>query len=250
MYTMVLMMAVTGGGETASFGKNRGCNGGSGAVVYTSSCTGWGSGYGAPAYGGCYGSNWGGSSCNGRGGLFGGGLFGGGGGLFGGGRGLFGGGLFGRRGNDCCPTYSAPAYMPAATPCCAAPVVAQPVYTGFTTACCDDPCERQGLFARLRARFGKNNCCAPTPCCGSYGGVAGHPGGCVSSFGTVLTPPPGTGVAPGGTTTPPQNMPTPTPGSDPNKEEPKKDAPKELTGNLPVVDAPRVPTLSGPGGKY
>jgi hypothetical protein len=87
MYTMVMMMAVSSGGDAVAFGRNRGCDGGcTGTVVATApvsyGCTGstWGAG--------CTGSTWGGSSCTGstncnggRGGFLGlrngGGLFGG-----------------------------------------------------------------------------------------------------------------------------------------------------------------------------
>lgn len=140
------------------------------------------------------------------------------------------------------PTY-APVSVPAHTCGCGAPL-----FTGFTTSCAD-PCERQGLLARLRARFGGHHscdaCAAPLPC-GSCGSSVG---GCTSGYGTVLTPPPG-----GGNPPPPDKMPVP--GGDPKKDQPKKDEPKkdepkkDLTSALPTVDAPRVPTLGGTSGKY
>jgi len=76
MYTMVMMMAVTSGGDAAAFGRNS-CHGGSGctgAVVVAAPAYGYGGCTGSTYGGSCYGS----SSCNGsRGGLFSGGFLGG-----------------------------------------------------------------------------------------------------------------------------------------------------------------------------
>lgn len=159
-------------------------------------------------------------------------------------------------GNNAC----APACAPACDPCASAPapVVApaqacgcgHPVFTGFTTSC-TDPCERQGLLARLRAKFRGGRTCdaqaAPLAggCCDSS--VAGFPTtGCTSSFGTVLTPPPTTGTTPTPDKMPaPTTPPAPMPPADPKKDEPKK----ELSA-APSVEVPRVPTLGGTSGKY
>jgi hypothetical protein len=103
------------------------------------------------------------------------------------------------------------------------------------------------LRAKFRSGKSCDACAAPLAggCCGSS--VAGFPAGCTSSFGTVLTAPPT-----GATTTPPDKMPAPTtppspmPQTDPKKDEPKK----ELSADVPSVEAPRVPTLGGTSGKY
>lgn len=161
----------------------------------------------------------------------------------------------------------APACAPACDPCAvAAPVVVhapapapacgcgQALFTGFTTSC-SDPCERVGLLARLRARFGGGRSCdaaaAPLACGSCASSVVGFPSaGCTSSFGTVLTP-----TTPPATTAPPDKMPAPMP-MDPKKDEPKKDEPKKLSVSdvpapmVPAVDVPRVPTLGGTSGKY
>ena len=87
-----------------------------------------------------------------------------------------------------------------------------PVFTGFTTAApCDDCCEpageKHGLFARLKAKFGRHHgcdtcdaptCCEATPaCCGD------NPAG---PTGCSLPPVPGT-VYPATPTVAPQMMP-------------------------------------------
>jgi uncharacterized protein (TIGR03000 family) len=92
MYSVVLMMAMTTGGEAADFG-GRGCRG----------CCGG-------CYGGCYGGGWGCHGCRGRRGChgcYGGGCYGGGcygGGCYGGG--CYGGGCYG--GGGCCGGYIVP----------------------------------------------------------------------------------------------------------------------------------------------
>jgi uncharacterized protein (TIGR03000 family) len=108
MYSVVLMMAMTGTGETPA-----GCHNGWGCNGYSNGCSwsgsgSWGcsnGGWGCSGYSSCY--SGGKHGCNG-GGLFSGGLFGGkgcnGGGLFSGG--LFGGrgcngGLFGKKSRGC-----------------------------------------------------------------------------------------------------------------------------------------------------
>lgn len=151
--------------------------------------------------------------------------------------------------NTCAPACApapvcAPACAPAPAPVCA-PACGRPLFTGFTTSCAD-PCQRQGLLSWLRGKFRNGRSCdaCASPCpCGSWG--SGAVGGCATSNGTVLTPAPGTPGAP------PQNMPAPGGGTGPKKDEPKKEEPKkELSSALPTVDAPRVPTLGGVGGKY
>jgi hypothetical protein len=54
------------------------------------------------------------------------------------------------------------------TPAPAAPVVAAPIGGGCGGGCgcaTDACCEKEGLFARLKAKFHKNECCEPAPTC-------------------------------------------------------------------------------------
>jgi len=93
MYSVVLMMAVTTGGEAADFGRRGGCRGGCYGGCY-------GGGYGGGCYGGGYGGCYGGMSSGGcygggYGGMSSGGCYGGmsyGGMSYGGGYGCYGGG--------------------------------------------------------------------------------------------------------------------------------------------------------------
>ncbi len=82
MYTMVMMMAATSGGDAVAFGgRNRGCDGGchGAAVVATAPAGCTGSGFGAGCTGTVVGSCHGGTSCTGGSGFLGlrGKLFGG-----------------------------------------------------------------------------------------------------------------------------------------------------------------------------
>jgi len=85
MYSVVLMMALSGGGEAVDFGHRNSCHGCSGAVVVSScsgavvGCSGSYGCSGAVAGYGCHGAAACSGSCHGR---HGGGLFSGGGGLF------------------------------------------------------------------------------------------------------------------------------------------------------------------------
>ncbi|MCU0704268.1 MAG: hypothetical protein MUF18_09870 [Fimbriiglobus sp.] len=146
----------------------------------------------------------------------------------------------------------------------------QPVFTGFTTSC-SDPCERVGLLARLRAKFGGGRSCdavaAPLAGCSTASSIASIPAvsGCTSIYGTVLTPPvAGAPVVGAPVTTLPDSVPpapAPMPMTEPKKEQPKKEEPKkeepkkELSVQVPSltvpsVEVPRVPTLGGTSGKY
>jgi hypothetical protein len=161
MYGMVLMVAITGSGDSASFGKRGGCDG--------AGCTG------VVASAGCSGCS--GNSCHGGGFL----------------------GLRGRR-HSCdggCSGYSAgctgvPAGCTGVVVAPVAPVVA-PVAAPCAPACAPacDPCakKRQGLFSRL---CHKKKDCAPAcaaPACSPCAGVVVVP----PATTTPMTMPPVTG---------------------------------------------------------
>jgi len=107
MYSVVVLMALSGGVDTPDFGGRRGCHGCSGG----GGCHGGGRRHGCHGGGGCYGGGcYGGGCYGGYGGCYGGGGYGGcygggmGGGCYGGYGGCYGGGCGGGMGG--------PMYMP------------------------------------------------------------------------------------------------------------------------------------------
>lgn len=184
MYGMVLMVAVTGSGDTASFGKHKG--GCTGDAVVVSGCTG--------DVVGCSGSGCSGSHH----------IFGGRGGCTGGGKIFGGGGFLGKHKHSCDGGCSGSVAAPAGctgtvvTPAPAPVVVAAPCAPACEPApvCCEKE-KRKGLFSRLCGKKKEKSC----DTCAAPVAVAAP-----CSTGTVVVPP-ATG------TTPPATMPpvTPTP---------------------------------------
>lgn len=148
MYGMVLMVAVTGSGDTASFGKRGGgCNG---DVVASAGCDGGGHHFRGGCHGGFLGGRRGGNGCSGA--------------SAGGCNGSYAGGCNGSYAGGCtgtvvaAPVVAAPAPVVVAAPVVAAAPCAAPACNTCAPAC--DPCakKRGGLFSRLCGKHKNKGC--------------------------------------------------------------------------------------------